>query len=59
MDLILLVLFVAIIGFVIYLITENIPMPPYWKVTVQVVALILILLYLVSKFANVPNVLGH
>jgi hypothetical protein len=59
MDLILLVLFAVFIGFIIYVITENVPMPPYWKTAIQVVALILILLFLASKVVHIPNVIGH
>ena len=57
MDLIILVLVVAVIGFLVYLITTKVPMPPYWATTIQVVALIVIILFLLSRFVNLPNVL--
>lgn len=57
MDLILLVIVLAVIGFVIWLITEKVPMPPYWKSAIQVIALIVIVLYLITRFVNLPNVL--
>jgi hypothetical protein len=46
MDLIILVLIVALIGFLVYLITTRIPMPPGWASAQQIVALIVIVLYL-------------
>jgi len=58
MDLILLVLVLVLIGFVVWLLTTRVPMPPYWATAIQIGALILIVLYLVSRFAGrVPNVL--
>lgn len=57
MDLILLVLVVALIGFIVYVLTTKIPMPPGWAVAIQVLALIVILLFLITRFVNLPNVL--
>lgn len=58
MDLVILVLVVALIGFLVWLITSKVPMPPYWANVIQIGALIAIVLYLVFRFAkNVPNVL--
>jgi hypothetical protein len=57
MDLVVLVLVLALIGFLIYLITTKVPMPPGWAVALQVVALILMILYLVARFGGLPNVL--
>lgn len=57
MDLIILLLLLALIGFVVYIITTKIPMPPYWATALQLLALLVILLYLVSRFVNLPNVL--
>lgn len=59
MDLIILVLVMALIGFVIYILTTKIPMPPGWAVAIQVLALIVIILYLLSRFTHLPNVLPH
>lgn len=56
MDLILLVLVIALVGFVVYLITTKIPMPPYWALTLQILALVLLLLYVLRVFGIVlPN----
>jgi membrane protein implicated in regulation of membrane protease activity len=57
MDLIYLVIALAIIGAVVYLVTTLLPMTPYWARVIQVVALIVILLYLLRRFVPLPNVL--
>ena len=57
MDLVFLVLVVALIGFLVGLITTKIPMPPYWAKAIQVIALIVLLIYLVSRIIAIPNVL--
>lgn len=58
MDLVILVLVVALIGFLVWLITTKVPMPPYWATAIQILALILIVLWLLGHFAgSVPNVL--
>jgi hypothetical protein len=57
MDLIMLVLVVALIGFLVWVITTKVPMPPLWATAIQVLALIVIVLYILSRFANLPNVL--
>jgi hypothetical protein len=57
MDLVILVLVVALIGFLVYIITTKVPMPPYWAATLQLLALIVLILWVVSHFVRVPNVL--
>jgi hypothetical protein len=58
MDLIILVLVAAVIGFVVWIITTKIPMPPVWATVIQVVALLLIALWLLrSVGGGIPNVL--
>jgi len=57
MDLIMLVLVVALVGFLIWAITTYIPMPPHWATVIHVVSLIILLLFLLSKFVAIPNVL--
>ena len=57
MDLIVLTLIVALIGFLVFLITTKIPMPPGWATALQIVALIVIVLYLISHFVALPNVI--
>lgn len=57
MDLVALVLVVALIGFLVWLITTRIPMDPMFKVAIQIIALIVIILYLIRRFGGLPNVL--
>jgi uncharacterized membrane protein len=57
MDLILLILVIVIIGFLVWLLTTKVPMPPYWATTIQIAALLVIIFYLVTRFVNLPNVL--
>lgn len=59
MDLIILVLMVALIGFVIWLLTTKIPMPPAWATAIQVIALIVIILYVLTRLFHLPNVMPH
>jgi hypothetical protein len=56
MDLIVLILFVALIGFIVLIITTKIPMPPYWGLTIQIIALIILVLYLLRN-VKIPNVI--
>ena len=57
MDLVLLVLGVAVVGFLVWVITTKIPMPPYWAQIIQVVALIVLVLYVLTRFVRLPSVL--
>lgn len=57
MDLILLVLLIAIVGFVIWAITAYVPMPPHWATAIHVLSLIALLLYILTRFVAIPNVL--
>lgn len=57
MDLIVLVLVVCLVGFVVWLLTTYIPMPPNWAKLIQVVALVVLLLYLLTRLFHLPNVL--
>lgn len=57
MDLILLVVVVVVIGFLVYLLTTKIPMPPGWATAIQILALVVILLYVLTRFVRLPNVL--
>jgi hypothetical protein len=57
-DLIILVLVLCLIGFVIYLLTTKVPMPPHWATAIQVLALIVVVLYLLQRVGpGLPNVL--
>jgi len=57
MDLLVLVLVVCIIGFVVWILTTKIPMPPQWATVIQVIALLVIVFYLIRRFLTLPNVL--
>lgn len=58
MDLLILVLIAAVIGFGVWLITTKVPMPPAYATTIQVVALILLVLWFLRAVgARIPNVL--
>ena len=57
MDLILLVLVLALIGLLVWVITTRIQMPPGWAAAIQVIALIVVLLYVLSLFISLPNIL--
>ena len=57
MDLILLVLVLCVIGFVVWLLTTKIPMPPAWATAIQFLALVCLILYAMTKFVSLPNVL--
>lgn len=52
-----LVLVVALVGFIVWLITEKIPMNPMVKTVIQLVALVVLLLYVLRHFVTLPNVL--
>ena len=57
MDLIVLVLVVAVIGFIIWLITSRVPMDPTLKLVIQIVAAVILLLYVLRRVGGIPNVL--
>ena len=56
MDLIVLVLIVALIGWIVYVITTRIPMDPSLRLIIQIIALIVLALYLLRRIA-LPNLL--
>jgi hypothetical protein len=58
MDLIMLILVLALVGFLVYLIITHIPMPPIFKVAIQIIVVVAIILFLIQRFAgDVPNLL--
>ena len=58
MDLVLLLLVIALIGFVVFLLTTKIPMPPMWATALQLIALIVVILFLLREIGvTLPNVL--
>jgi uncharacterized membrane protein len=59
MDLILLVLGLALLGFLVYLITTKIPMDPMMQYAIQIIVVVAVVIYLVHRFGNhIPNMLG-
>lgn len=57
MDLLLVVLAIVVIGFVVWMITTYVPMPPGWAKVIQGVTLVVLILWLLSQVIVVPNVL--
>ena len=57
MDLIALVLVLALIGFVVWMITSKVPMPEGWAAIINVFVLIILVLFLLTRVASIPNLL--
>lgn len=57
MDLIILIVVVVVIGFLVFLLTTRVPLPPGWATAIQILALVVILLYVLTRFVRLPNVL--
>ena len=57
MDLIILVCVLALVGFLVYLLTTKVPMPPYWAQAIQILALIIVVIYVLTRFFRIPNLL--
>ena len=58
MDLIVLVLVLAVIGFVVWLITTRIPMDPIFRTIIYVVVAIVLVLWVLRRFGgSIPNVM--
>jgi hypothetical protein len=57
MDLILLILVLSIVGCLVWVITTKIPMDPTFRLIIQILALILVVLYLLRRFGGLPNLL--
>lgn len=55
MGLIELVLVLAIVGFVVYLITTYVPMPPAFKTAIVVIVIVVLVLYLL-RVLGVPDI---
>ena len=56
MDLIMLLIPYVVVGFVVWLLITIVPMPPKWASTIQVVALLLVILHILTRLP-IPNVL--
>ena len=57
MDLIILVLVAVVVGFLVWLLTTQVPMPPAWAKAIQVVSLVVVVLWLLQHLVHIPNVL--
>jgi hypothetical protein len=58
MDLVLLVLGLALVGFLVWLIVTKVPMTEPFKVGIQIIAFVAVLLYLIHRFGkHIPNIL--
>ena len=58
MDLILLVLVLAIVGFLVWLITTKIPMHPMFALGINIIVVVAVILMLINRFGSMlPNVL--
>ena len=51
-----LVLVLVLVGFLVWLLTAKVPMPPYWASAIQIIVLILVILYLMTRI-RIPNLL--
>lgn len=57
MDLIVLVLVLVLIGFLVWVLTTYVPLPPKWKEAIQVISLVIMVIYVITRVLHVPNVL--
>lgn len=58
MDLLMLLLVIAIIGFGVWLITNKIPMDPIFKTVIYIIAFVFIFLLLIRTLGvSIPNVM--
>ena len=58
MDLVMLVLVLAVVGFIIHLILTYVPMPPIFRTVIIIVVVIVLILFLLRKFGSgIPNIL--
>ena len=58
MDLLILLLIIAVIGFGVYLIVTYIPMPPIFSTAITIIAVIFVILFLFRTLGgHLPNVM--
>lgn len=57
MDLVMLVLVLVVVGFLVWLLTTHVPMPPVWATAIQVLVVVVLVLYLLTRFVPLPNIL--
>ena len=55
MDLLILIIALSALGFLVYLLTTKIPMPPHWATAIQILALVVVVLYVLTRFIRIPN----
>lgn len=58
MDLIVLLVVVVLVGFLTYMLTTKVPMPPYWATTIQIAVLILVIIVIFTRYIKLPNFLS-
>lgn len=58
MDLIMLILGIAVMGFLVWVITTKIPMDPIFRIAIYLIVAIALILFIVRQFGwAVPNVM--
>lgn len=58
MDLVILILGLALLGFLVHLITTKIPMDPMFRMAILIIVVVVVILYLVRRLGgSIPNVL--
>lgn len=57
MDLLMLVVVLVLIGFMVWLLTTKVPMPPGWATAIQALVLVVVVLYVLTRIVHLPNVL--
>lgn len=59
MDLIIIILAIALVGALVYFVTTQIPMPEPFKIAIYIICAIVLILFIIRRFAgSVPNVLN-
>jgi hypothetical protein len=56
-DLITVVVIAVLLGFLTYILTTQVPMPPTYARAIQVIVLVLLVLWMLSRVLAIPNVL--
>ena len=57
MDLIVLLVVCVLIGFLVWILTTHVPMPPGYAKSIQVIALVVLILFVLSRVVDIPNFL--
>ena len=56
LEVVIIVLLLALVGVLVQLVTTKFQMPPYWATMIQVVAIVLVILILLSRFGYLHTV---